>query len=77
MINEWDSLNQELTSLPEDEQSNLKSHFNELIDDKELGEILFGDCDTFQEYLTDLEGDQKKAYVEELINQEVIQREQN
>ena len=77
MINEWDSLNQELTSLPEDEQTNLKSHFNELIDDKELGEILFGDCDTFQEYLTDLEGDQKKAYVEELINQEVIQREQN
>ena len=73
IVEEWDSLNEELTSLPDDEQTNLKSHFNELIDGKELGEILFGDCDTFQESMTDLENVQKKTYVKELIDQEIIQ----
>ena len=48
IIDEWESLNDELTSLPDDEQTNLKAHFNELIDGKELGDVLFGDCDSFQ-----------------------------
>ena len=48
IIEEWDGLHEELEAMPEDDQENMKDHFNELIPGQDqLGTILFGDCDEF------------------------------
>ena len=68
----WGDLNSELHSLPADEQENMKKHFNELVDDKELGEILFGSVEEFTDKLSDLDNDEQKVFFEELFKTEII-----
>ena len=51
----------------------MKAHFNELVDGYDrLGDILFGEVDEFQEYVEPLDNEVKKAYVEEMVNVELI-----
>ena len=50
----------------------MKKHFNELVDDKELGEILFGSVEEFTDKLSDLDNDEQKVFFEELFKTEII-----
>ena len=68
----WGDLNSELHSLPAEEQDNMKKHFNELVDDKELGEVLFGSVEEFTDKLSDLDNDEQKMFFEELFKTEII-----
>ena len=48
ILEDWDSLQNELTKLPEEEQDALKEHFNGIIEEKDnLGDLFFGDCSDF------------------------------
>ena len=44
----WDDLSEAVNGLDQEEQDQLKDHFNKFIEDHDdLGEILFGDADDF------------------------------
>ena len=70
---DWSQLGDELNQLPSMEQDKIKSHFNGLIDGfDELGEILFGDLDDFNDTVSGMNTDQLKAYIEEIVRVELI-----
>ena len=72
IIESWDGLNSELNSLPTDEQENMKKHFNELVEDKDLGELLFGSADAFHDEMCSIQDEDKKIFFDELFKTEII-----
>ena len=79
MIDEenWKALRDAIERLPEEEQDALRDHFNEFLDEQDdLGDILFGDNDDFDSRIKFLDDDQTKKYVDELINMEVIDKDE-
>ena len=50
----------------------MKKHFNELIDNKELGDVLFGSVEEFEDKLGDLNNGEQKTFFEELFRTEII-----
>ena len=73
MKDDWDGLQDELNSLPEDEQEKMKEHFNELIDDYDtLGDILYGDVGTFNDTIANMEPVAKQTYTDEILRVELL-----
>merc|ERR1712166_836726 len=77
MENTWGDLRAAIDSLEEGEQAQLKDHFNNFIEDHgELGDILFGDVDDFKSTVQFMESDLQQEYTNELIAQEVIDKDE-
>ena len=54
---DWESLQTELSTLPESEKQELKDHFNSIINGFDrIGDVLFGVKDDFSELIADMEG---------------------
>ena len=69
----WKDLQNAIKTMSPEEQDELRSHFNNFIDDEgDLGDILFGSADDFESRLKFLDDDIQGEYTEELIKQEVI-----
>ena len=50
-----------------------KDYFNTLIDgENELGDLLFGDKDEFEFHVKQMDNDNKKVYVDALVEKELI-----
>ena len=77
MENTWGDLRAAIDALEEEEQHQLKDHFNNLIEDHDnLGDILFGDADDFVSAVNFMENDLQTVYTDELIAQEVIDKDE-
>ena len=64
----WKELQEELEKLPQDEQNEFKDHFNGLIDDEEdLGDILFGNYETFWSRIKNLDDEIIEEYTQEML----------
>ena len=73
LAGDWDSLQDELLKLPDDEQDSMKEHFNNLIEEADtLGDILYGDKEEFQNVTGALGGDDLKTYTDEIIRVELV-----
>ena len=73
MRDDWDGLVGELQSLPENEKEKIKEHFNSLIDEFDnLGEILFGDIDDFNDTISGMASAKLKQYTDEILRVELI-----
>ena len=69
----WNDLQTAIGTLSETEKDELRSHFNDFIEDEgDLGDILFGTADDFESRLKFLDDEVQGEYTEELIKQEVI-----
>ena len=76
MLNCWDDLQQAIGALAAEEQEELKDHFNSFIDgEDDLGDVLFGGADDFDSRLKFLDDEVRQEYTNELIAQEVIDKE--
>ena len=59
--------------MPPAEQNELKAHFNGVVDScDQLGDLLFGDVDDFASSIDEMDMEQKKAFVNELIRVELF-----
>ena len=69
----WKDLQNAINTMNPEEQDELRSHFNQLIEDEcDLGDILFGSSEDFESRLKFLDDEIQGEYTEELIKQEVI-----
>ena len=76
VIEEWDILQEELKTLTEEEKNLIQKQLNELIEgEDDLGSILFGEKEEFQEYMTNLNKGDKTMYVEKLQELKIIEVE--
>ena len=51
----------------------MKEHFNDLIDDYDnLGDILYGEIDAFNDTVVNMDDGDKKAYCDEIIRVELL-----
>ena len=78
MINTWDDLREAIDGLEDAEKDQLREHFNSLLADEDdtLGDILFGSVDDFKQCVDVLQDDVKTDYTNELIAQEVIDKDE-
>ena len=73
MRDDWDGLVDELKTLPENEKEKIREHFNGLIEEFDnLGEILFGDIDDFNDTISGMSGQKLKIYTDEILRVELI-----
>ena len=73
MKDDWDGLQEELSGLPEEEQESMKEHFNKLISDYDnLGDILYGDVDGFNDTVVNMDDSDKKTYTDEIVRVELL-----
>ena len=73
MMTTWDDLQNAIGNLSEEEQQQLKDHFNGFIDgEDDLGDILFGTAEDFDSRVKFLDDEVQKKYTDEIKAQEVI-----
>ena len=76
MMTAWDDLKSAIAGLPENEQQELRDHFNNFIEDEDdLGDILFGDADAFDSKIKFLDDEMLKQYTEEILDKQLIDRD--
>ena len=73
MKDAWDELQTAISNISEEEQQQLKDHFNGFIDgEDDLGDILFGTAEDFDSRVKFLDDEVQKKYTDEIKAQEVI-----
>ena len=71
----WQELQNAIGELPEEEQTAFKDHFNNVVEgEPNLGDILFGDYDSFESRIRFLDEEATEEYTQELLHQEVLDK---
>ena len=77
MMEHWKALQSAIEEMGEEKQDELRDHFNDLIDgEPDLGDILFGEPGEFDSRVKFLADDVAKKYTDELIAQEVLDKDE-
>ena len=71
----WQELQDELGQFSDEDRGQLVQHFNELLENKQMGETLYGDLDDFKLALADLSNEEQKLLADELIRVEIFDPE--
>ena len=77
LIDAWPVLKERLAQITDEERVAFANHFNEEFEDDKLGDLLMGDSKKELEYkIMILDSDVADDFAEELLVQEVIDREE-
>ena len=73
IIEKWADLQNELGALEEGDKDGIQTHFNELIEGADdLGDVMLGQADEFQQRTDQLEKGQQEKLANELVTAEII-----
>ena len=75
VIEMWDEIVEATNNLAEDEQTDMKKHFNEFLandDVDNLGDLLFGEVEDFKQAVATLSTEDKTKFFNEILKQGVL-----
>ena len=75
LVDSWDTLQDALEEQDAGVEEQIKEHFNNLMEGKPLGDLLYGDADDFKAEVATMNAGDKMKYFEELFAQDIIDRQ--